>query len=177
MNNQLDVAVLVALLAGAGFYLCTSRRLLRVLFGILALSNAANLVLLSASGDPTDKSSPVMVGEAARLGRVDPLPQALILTAIVIGFAVVAYFAVLIYRIYSDRRHATVPALFADDPHPESPAARELAADDKQRRLENDAERRRLENEAALKLEEDKLAARAHDAHGHAAPGKKEGHS
>ena len=143
MNNQLDVAVLVALLAGAGFYLCTSRRLLRVLFGILLLSNAANLVLLSASGDPTDKSAPVIAGEAGPLGRADPLPQALILTAIVIGFAVVAYFAVLIYRIYADRRIATVPELFADDPHPGSPAARELAADAEVRRGEHGAALRR----------------------------------
>jgi len=177
MNNQLDVAVLVALLAGAGFYLCTSRRLLRVLFGVLLLSNAANLVLLSASGDPTDKSSPIIIGEAGRLGSVDPLPQALILTAIVIGFAVVAYFAVLIYRIYTDRRHATVTALFADEPHPESPAAHELA---------EDAAQRRLEHEAALKRDEAKHAAHAHDDHGHdahaahdaqTAHGKKEDHA
>lgn len=169
MNNQLDVAVLVALLAGAGFYLCTSRRLLRVLFGILVLSNAANLVLLSASGDPTDKSSPVIMGEAGRLGRVDPLPQALILTAIVIGFAVVAYFAVLIYRIYADRRHATVTALFGDEPHPESPAADELAAD---------AEQRRLEHEAALKRLAEGSADHGHGHdHGHDAHGKKEGHA
>lgn len=168
MNNQLDVAVLVALLAGAGFYLCTSRRLLRVLFGVLALSNSANLVLLSASGDPTDKSSPIIIGEAGRLGRVDPLPQALILTAIVIGFAVVAYFAVLIYRIYTDRRHATVTALFADEPHPDSPAARELA---------EDAAQRRLEHQTTLKREAAKHATQAHDDHGHEAHGKKEDHA
>lgn len=168
MNNQLDVAVLVALLAGAGFYLCTSRRLLRVLFGILVLSNAANLVLLSSSGDPTDKSGPVVSGTAARLGRVDPLPQALILTAIVIGFAVVAYFAVLIYRIYADRRHATVTTLFADEPHPESPAALELAAD---------AEQRRIEHEAALKRDEAAHAAHDHGHDAHSAHGKKEGHA
>lgn len=127
MTNQLEVAVLVALLGGAGFYLCTSRRLLRVLFGMLVLSNAANLVLISVSGDPTEKSAPVVAGEAGPLGRVDPLPQALILTAIVIGFAVMAYFAVLIYRLYADRRHATVPALFDEPAAPGSPAARELA--------------------------------------------------
>jgi multicomponent Na+:H+ antiporter subunit C len=169
MNNQLDVAMLVALLAGAGFYLCTSRRLLRVLFGILVLSNAANLVLLSASGDPTDKASPVIVGEAGRLGRVDPLPQALILTAIVIGFAVVAYFAVLIYRIYADRRHATVTALFADEAHPDSPAARELAADAEQRRMEHEAEIKRAEASGGEH-------GHGHD-HGHDAHAKKEGHA
>jgi multicomponent Na+:H+ antiporter subunit C len=159
MNNQLDVAVLVALLAGSGFYLCTSRRLLRVLFGVVLLSNAANLVLLSSSGDPSGRAAPVIIGEAGPLGRADPLPQALILTAIVIGFAVIAYFAVLIYRIYADRRHATVPALFADDPHPESPAARDLALD---------AEQLRLEQEAVAREDARRAAEEAHGHHGHA---------
>ncbi len=155
MNNQLDVAVLVALLAGSGFYLCTSRRLLRVLFGVLLLSNAANLVLLSASGDPSGKASPVIEGAPGIMGRADPLPQALILTAIVIGFAVTAYFAVLIYRIYADRRRATVPTLFEEDPHPESPAALDLA---------DDAARLHREHKAAEARE---AARRAAAAHGH----------
>ncbi len=169
MNNQLDVAVLVALLAGAGFYLCTSRRLLRVLFGMLMLSNAANLVLLSASGDPTDKRAPVITGEAGPLGRVDPLPQALILTAIVIGFAVMSFFAVFIYRIYADRHYASVTALFAAAPPADSPAAREVAAD---------VERRGIEDEAARKLAASKPGhgGHGHDTHG-SESGKKGGHA
>jgi hypothetical protein len=93
----------------------------------------------------------------------------------VIGFAVVAYFAVLIYRIYADRRHATVPTLFGEDPHPASPAARDLA---------EDAERRRREHEEAqLRAERQKAAAHAaaggHDTHGHDAHTKtgKGGHA
>jgi multicomponent Na+:H+ antiporter subunit C len=131
MTNQLDTAVLVAVLAAAGFYLCTSRRLLRVLFGFLLLSNAANLVLLGVSGDPSGRVSPVVGADkdAAVIraaGHADPLPQALILTAIVIGFAVAAYLTVLIYRLYCDRGAATVPALHAAGPAPEgTPAAEE----------------------------------------------------
>ncbi len=126
MTNQLDTAVLVALLAGAGFYLCTSRRLLRVLFGFLLLSNAANLVLIGISGDPTDRVSPVVAKSGASGAHADPLPQALILTAIVIGFAVAAYLTVLIYRLYCDRGEATVPALHASGPaRAGTPAAEE----------------------------------------------------
>ncbi len=172
MNNQLDVAVLVALLAGSGFYLCTSRRLLRVLFGVVLLSNAANLVLLSSSGDPSGRAAPVIIGEPGPLGRADPLPQALILTAIVIGFAVIAYFAVLIYRIYADRRNATVPTLFEADPHPDSPAARDLALDAEQLRLEQEAAAR----EAARRAAEEAHGHHGHGAHGHDDHGHGHGH-
>ena len=114
MTNQLEAAVLVAVLAGCGLYLCLSRRFLRILFGFLMLSNAANLVLLAVSGDPTGRKSAVIGPDGVVAGAVDPLPQALILTAIVIGFAVAAYLTVLLYRLYTDRGAATTESLYAD---------------------------------------------------------------
>lgn len=129
MSNQLDTAVLVAVLFGCGVYLCLSRRLLRVLFGFLLVSNAANLVLIGVSGDPTNKVA-ALVGADGKspANGADPLPQALILTAIVIGFAVASYLTVLIYRIYTDRRVASLPQLYSEDGAvPGSPAAREEA--------------------------------------------------
>jgi multicomponent Na+:H+ antiporter subunit C len=127
MNNQLEAAVLVAVLFGAGLYLCLSRRLLRVLFGFLMVSNAANLVLIGISGDPTGKRAAVVgVDAPAGVAPVDPLPQALILTAIVIGFAVAAYLTVLVYRIYTDRGTANVTTLF-DSETPGGAAANEDA--------------------------------------------------
>ena len=127
MTNQLDTAVLVAVLFGCGVYLCMSRRLLRVLFGFLMVSNAANLVLLGVSGDPTGRSAALVGADGqAPANAADPLPQALILTAIVIGFAIASYLTVLIYRIYTDRRVATMPELYSEGPPVEnSPAARE----------------------------------------------------
>ena len=116
MSNQLDAAVLIAVLFGAGLYLCLSRRLLRVLFGFLMVSNAANLVLLSVSGDPSGKRPATIVAGKEGVASVDPLPQALILTAIVIGFAVAAYLTVLIYRLYTDRGTANMTQLFAAGP-------------------------------------------------------------
>lgn len=118
MTNQLEAAVLVAVLFGSGLYLCFSRRMLRMLLGFLMISNAANLVLIAISGDPTGKrAATVGEGAPADVPPVDPLPQALILTAIVIGFAVAAYLTVLIYRLYTDRGTANVNTLFADKAH------------------------------------------------------------
>lgn len=124
MNNQLEAAVLVALLAGCGLHLCLSRRFLRILFGFLLISNAANLVLLAVSGDPTGRASATLTADGAARPAVDPLLQALILTAIVIGFAVAAYLTVLLYRLYTDRGSATLEALHAD-PAPGGAARRE----------------------------------------------------
>lgn len=114
MTNQLEAALLVSVLGACGIYLCLSRRFLRILFGFLMLSNAANLVLLAISGDPTGKSSGTVGPDGAAGNSVDPLPQALILTAIVIGFAVAAYLTVLLYRLYTDRGAATLDSLYAD---------------------------------------------------------------
>jgi multicomponent Na+:H+ antiporter subunit C len=109
MAIQLDTAVLVAVLTGGAVYLCLSRRFLRVLFGFLLLSNAANLAVLSMSGDPTGKRA--AISGSGALPAVDPLPQALVLTAIVIGFSVAAYLTVLLYRIYVDGGSATTTGL------------------------------------------------------------------
>lgn len=125
MNNQLEAAVLVAVLFGCGLYLCFSRRMLRMLFGFLMISNAANLVLIAISGDPTGKRAATVGADApADIAPVDPLPQALILTAIVIGFAVAAYLTVLVYRLYTDRGTANVTTLF-DSTTPGGAAAKE----------------------------------------------------
>jgi multicomponent Na+:H+ antiporter subunit C len=124
MTNQLEAAVLVAVLFGAGLYLCLSRRLLRVLFGFLMISNAANLVLIAISGDPSGRRTAVLGADTPAGGaHVDPLPQALILTAIVIGFAVAAYLTVLVYRIFTDRGSANVSAIY-DDAHRGGASAR-----------------------------------------------------
>lgn len=115
MTAQLDTAVLVAVIAGGAVYLCLSPRFLRMLFGFLLLSNAANLAVLAVSGDPTGKLTATIRTESAQAAAVDPLPQALILTAIVIGFSVAAYLTVLLYRIYVDTDSATTTGLEGDD--------------------------------------------------------------
>ncbi|NLE48626.1 MAG: Na(+)/H(+) antiporter subunit C [Sandaracinaceae bacterium] len=99
MNHQLEIALLIGILMSAAVFLCLSRRLPHILFGFLLLSNGANLIVLAVSGDPSGCAPAVVGGEGP---FVDPLPQALILTAIVIGFSVAAYLTIFLYRHFLD---------------------------------------------------------------------------
>jgi multicomponent Na+:H+ antiporter subunit C len=109
----IETAILVGFLFAAATYLLLQRSFVRILFGFILLSNAANLFILSMSGNPEGKDTPLPVeGHGA---MVDPLPQALILTAIVIGFGVSAYLVVLLYRIFLDHGTTNVRELFSED--------------------------------------------------------------
>jgi multicomponent Na+:H+ antiporter subunit C len=105
-----ETAILVGLLFGAAVYLILQASFVRILFGFILLSNAANLFLLAMSGRPDGKSAPIVRPEPGVM--VDPLPQALILTAIVIGFGVIAYLVILLYRTFLDQRTANACELF-----------------------------------------------------------------
>jgi len=105
-----ETAILVGLLFGGACYLILQASFVRILFGFILLSNAANLFLLAMSGRPDGKAAPVVLG--GDVPYVDPLPQALILTAIVIGFGVIAYLVVLLYRTFLDQRTANACELF-----------------------------------------------------------------
>ena len=95
------IALMVGALVAAAVYLMLARNVLRFLFGLLLISNAANL-LIFASGGLTPESPP-LIPEGSKLppeGVANALPQALVLTAIVIGFGLFAFALVLIYRGY-----------------------------------------------------------------------------
>lgn len=104
-----ETALLIGMLFGTACYLVLQASFVRILFGFILLSNAANLFILAMSGPPGDRTAPVVGGEVP---SVDPLPQALILTAIVIGFGVIAYLVVLLYRTFLDQRTANACELF-----------------------------------------------------------------
>jgi multicomponent Na+:H+ antiporter subunit C len=105
-----ETAILVGLLFGFACYLMLQASFARVLFGFVLLTNAANLFILAMSGAPRGRTAPVLLepGTVA----VDPLPQALILTAIVIGFGVLAYLVMLLYRIFLDHKTVDIRGLF-----------------------------------------------------------------
>ena len=93
------LALLAGLLTAAGVYLLLQRSLLRMLFGVILLSNAVNLILFVAGR--TLRAAPPIVPDgltAPAAAVANPLPQALILTAIVIGFGLTAFALVLLYR-------------------------------------------------------------------------------
>jgi multicomponent Na+:H+ antiporter subunit C len=95
------IAVLVGVLVAAAVYLMLARNLLRFLFGLILISNAANLTIF-ASGRLTVGAPPLIpLGADAPVGVVaNALPQALVLTAIVIGFGLFAFALVLAFRAY-----------------------------------------------------------------------------
>jgi multicomponent Na+:H+ antiporter subunit C len=111
---QLDSAILVGVLFGCATYLILQRSFVKILFGFIILTNAANLLVLTMSGEPEGRAAPVLEGEW--VARVDPLPQALILTAIVIGLGLTAYLVVLLYRLFLDHGTTNAGELYADKP-------------------------------------------------------------
>ena len=123
MTASLTLVVLMAVLFGAGVSIMLERSLTRVLIGILLLGNGANLLILAAGGPP---------GAAPILGRdegpiSDPLPQVMVLTAIVITFGLTAFLLALAHRSWQ---------LFGHD---------EVQDDVEDRRIRIRAERERAE--------------------------------
>lgn len=108
---SLIYAFAVAAQMGAGIYLLLSRHVMRILFGVVLLSTAANLLIFVAGGlqftaPPVIEPGSQTLGE----GAANPLPQALILTAIVIGFALVSFAAALVLKAYY-----TLGSVFTDE--------------------------------------------------------------
>lgn len=106
------LSMLIGLFFAAGVYLMMSRQIVRILLGVAIFGNAVNLLIFTA-GRLTRAVPPVIpIDELVPpTATANPLPQALILTAIVIGFSVAAYLTVLLYRIYVDSGTATTPRL------------------------------------------------------------------
>ncbi|GGO05583.1 Na(+)/H(+) antiporter subunit C [Saccharibacillus kuerlensis] len=94
---EVIVAIIVGVLFAVGIYLILTQDLLRIVLGTSLLTHAVHLLLLTMAMLKT--------GAAPLLDRgqeqfADPLPQALILTSIVINFGITAFFLVLSYRAY-----------------------------------------------------------------------------
>ena len=96
MTASLTLIVVMAVLYACGVYLMLERSMTRVLVGFLLVGNATNLLIMIMAGQPG--VSPFFDGETTADEMSDPLPQALVLTAIVITFAVSAFLLALIYR-------------------------------------------------------------------------------
>ncbi len=92
---SLVLALVAAGLFGCAIYMVLSRHIVRVLLGLSLLTTAVNLVIFQA-GRIASPQPPLIPDGAERLGEsADPLPQALVLTAIVIGFALTVVLAAL----------------------------------------------------------------------------------
>lgn len=99
MTAYLVPLILIGGLTTAGVYLLLERSLIRMLLGLLLISNAINLLILSAGGP---SGNPPVRGRTSggNTATADPLAQGLILTAIVITMGVAAFVLALTYRSY-----------------------------------------------------------------------------
>lgn len=95
------LAALVGVFVSLGIYLLLSRSVIRMLIGMTVLGNGVNLLIFTA-GRVTREVAPIVpTGLDVPLGPIaNPLPQALILTAIVIGFSMFSFLLVLAFRAY-----------------------------------------------------------------------------
>lgn len=108
---ELLLATTVAVVVGAAVYLMLTRELLRVILGGVLLSYGINLALFMAGG--VEKAAPPILNSdgVPAQAMMDPIPQALILTAIVIGLGVFALLLALGYRTFEEHRTTDVASL------------------------------------------------------------------
>jgi len=98
---EVILAFVIGGLYAAGIYMMLRRSLVKLLIGLGLLSHAANLLIFTAAGLTRARPPVIAAGEAALPPPfADPLPQALILTAIVISLGVTAFALALAYRAY-----------------------------------------------------------------------------
>ena len=93
----MSMAIAVAVLAGVGTWLIVRGGPVRLILGFISLGHAANLVIISAGGTAR-RDVPFIDGETILATTADPLPQAFVLTAIVITFGVTVYLLSLVAR-------------------------------------------------------------------------------
>lgn len=96
---EILMAFVIGILFMTATYLMLSKSLLRIIVGTGLLSHGAHLLILTMGG--LKRGAAPILGENIE-SYTDPLPQALILTAIVISFGVTAFFLVLAYRSYQE---------------------------------------------------------------------------
>lgn len=99
---ELLLVVLVGVLYSAGIFMMLRRSMVKLLLGILLLGNGANILIFLMGGLVKGKPPIIPEGASVITGIYsDPVPQALILTAIVISFALTAFAIILLKKVYS----------------------------------------------------------------------------
>src|SRR5690625_3884675 len=104
MSGNVTLAVVVGVLFATGVYLVLERSLTRVLLGTVLMGNGANLLILMAGGAA---GGPPLVGVTDEAEMSDPLPQAMILTAIVITLGMTAFLLAMAFRSWQLRSEST----------------------------------------------------------------------
>lgn len=110
------LAIVTGILFSAGLYCLLRRSLMKIIIGIMLLSQSGNLVVFIAGGLTSGRPAFVDAGHHALGSRAaDPIPQALVLTAIVIGFGLVVFSLSLLVRAYEVLREDDLNAFDQTD--------------------------------------------------------------
>ncbi|WP_398572771.1 NADH-quinone oxidoreductase subunit K [Staphylococcus aureus] len=96
-----------------GTYMILSINLIRIVIGISIYTHAGNLIIMSMGTYGSSRSEPLITGGNQLF--VDPLLQAIVLTAIVIGFGMTAFLLVLVYRTYKVTKEDEIEGLRGED--------------------------------------------------------------
>lgn len=146
MVIDLSLILVMGVMYGVGVYLVLDRTMTRVMLGLMLLTNATNMLILHAGGPAG--LAPIFNKDIAAGDYSDPLPQALVLTSIVISFAVTALMLGLIYRAWvlsrgdeikddaEDRKVATQPSYDPEEDTPASTDSSEFDGDEQTRERE-----------------------------------------
>lgn len=106
MTVNLTLVLTAAGLLGCGVYLVLERSLSRVLVGLVMIGNGVSIAFMVASGPPG--RAPIVGEDGGTTGFSDPLPQAMVLTAIVITLATTAFVLAMAYRSWQLNGHDDV---------------------------------------------------------------------
>lgn len=110
---ELLLAIVAGALYASGLYLMLRRRLAQLIIGLGLLSNGSNILILAAAG--VTRATPPLVSAGMTADQyADPVPQSLILTAIVIGFGVLAFSLVLARRVHQSAGSDDIDAIAPD---------------------------------------------------------------
>jgi multicomponent Na+:H+ antiporter subunit C len=113
------LALVIGVLYAAGLYLLMRRSMVKLILGLALLAHAANLLIFTLGGLTRGGTPIVPQGEDALAPPFpDPVPQALVLTAIVIGFAVQAFALVLFKRAHRETGTDDLDSLRSTDSQP-----------------------------------------------------------
>ncbi len=126
---ELPMALVIGLLFAAGTYMILRPNLIRLVMGFGLYSNATNLLLITVGGYTRDSGAPFVGADPGTArGLMDPLPPDIILTAIVISFAVGALTLIICYRVYQDHGTDNPQELPVDDDYTATGELRMAAA-------------------------------------------------
>jgi len=100
---ELPLAIVIGILFGGGTYCLLRPSLVRLVIGFGLLSNGVNLMMIACGGFALASAAPFVTDPAATAGLMDPIPPDIVLTAIVINFAVGALFLTICYVAYGDQ--------------------------------------------------------------------------